>query len=113
MSTPAHPLSYRVLSLLLEVAEKIPGVCRDPLPAVLFMGFGESSLDFSVRAWTDDFNQSPIIRSEMAIAIHAALKEARIEIPFPQRDVHIHASEAASLQPVGTSASGMYPGVSG
>ena len=78
-----------VQSLLLEVAEKIPGVCRDPLPAVLFMGFGESSLDFSVRAWTDDFDQWLAIRSEMAIEIHRALSEAGIEIPFPQRDLHL------------------------
>ena len=78
-----------VQSLLQEVAEKTPGVCRDPLPAVLFMGFGESSLDFSVRAWTDDFDQWLAIRSEMAIEIHRALSEAGIEIPFPQRDLHL------------------------
>ena len=78
-----------VQSLLLEVACKIPGVCRDPAPAVLFMGFGESSLDFSVRAWTDDFDQWLAIRSEMAIEIHRALSEAGVEIPFPQRDLHL------------------------
>jgi potassium-dependent mechanosensitive channel len=78
-----------VQSLLQEVAENTPGVCRDPLPAVLFMGFGESSLDFSVRAWTDDFDQWLAIRSEMAIEIHRALSEAGIEIPFPQRDLHL------------------------
>lgn len=78
-----------VQSLLLEVASKIPGVCRDPAPAALFMGFGESSLDFSVRAWTDDFDQWLAIRSEMAIEIHRALSEAGIEIPFPQRDLHL------------------------
>ena len=78
-----------VQSLLLEVVSKIPGVCCDPVPAVLFMGFGESSLDFSVRAWTDDFDQWLAIRSEMAIEIHRVLNEAGIEIPFPQRDLHL------------------------
>ena len=103
-----------VQSLLFEVAKNTEGVSHEPLPpTILFIGFGESTLDFSVRAWTDDFNQSPIIRSEMAIAIHAALKQAGIAIPFPQRDVHIHTNGAASEQPVETSASGMYPGVSG
>ena len=86
-----------VQSLLLEVASNIPGVCRDPVPAVLFMGFGESSLDFSVRAWTDDFDQWLAIRSEMAIEIHRALCEAGIDIPFPQRDVHLR-SVASSLE---------------
>ena len=84
----------QVQALLFEVANKTEGVSHQPLPpTILFTGFGESTLDFSVRAWTDDFNQSPIIRSEMAIAIHAALKEAGIEIPFPQRDVRIHSAE--------------------
>ena len=78
-----------VQSLLLEVAESIPGVCCDPAPVVLFMGFGESSLDFSVRAWTDDFDQWMAIRSEMAIEIHRALSAAGVEIPFPQRDLHL------------------------
>ena len=85
-----------VQSLLFEVAKNTEGVSHEPLPpTILFIGFGESTLDFSVRAWTDDFNQSPIIRSEMAIAIHAALKEAGIEIPFPQRDIHVHSTESA------------------
>lgn len=78
-----------VQSLLLDVVGTIPGVCRDPAPAVLFMGFGESSLDFSVRAWTEDFDQWLTIRSEMAIEIHRVLNEAGIDIPFPQRDLHL------------------------
>nr|WP_315168497.1 mechanosensitive ion channel family protein [uncultured Deefgea sp.] len=44
---------------------------------------------FSVRAWTDDFDLWLTIRSEMALEIHAALKAANVEIPYPQRDIHI------------------------
>ncbi|QLG88407.1 mechanosensitive ion channel [Chitinibacter bivalviorum] len=78
-----------VQAILLEVARKTPGVSLEPAPAAVFMGFGESSLDFSVRAWTDHFDQWLMIRSEMALEIHAALKAANIEIPYPQRDIHI------------------------
>ena len=81
--------------MLLDVVSKIPGVSRDPLPLVLFMGFGESSLDFSVRAWTDDYDQWLAIRSEMAIEMLSALNEAGIGIPFPQRDVHVRSVAAA------------------
>ena len=87
-----------VQSLLFEVAKNTDGVSHDPLPTVLFMGFSESSLDFSVRAWTDYFDRSHIIRSEMAIAIHTALKEAGIEIPFPQRDIHIRTDETRGVK---------------
>ncbi len=78
-----------VQSLLLGVARRVPGISRDPEPVALFMGFGESSLDFCVRAWIDDFDQSASVRSELAIEMHDALQGAGIGIPFPQRDVHI------------------------
>lgn len=78
-----------VQALLLEVANKVQGIILDPPPAVLFAGFGESSLNFVVRVWTDDFDLGGDIGSEMALEIHAALKQAGIEIPFPQRDLHI------------------------
>ncbi|WP_051534616.1 mechanosensitive ion channel domain-containing protein [Deefgea rivuli] len=87
-------VSYRsdpkaVQALLLAVAQSTAGISLEPAPVVLFMGFGENSLDFSVRAWIDNYDQSLTIRSEMALGIHAALKAENIEIPYPQRDVNI------------------------
>ena len=82
-----------VQALLLDVASKIEGISLVTPPAVLFVGFGESSLDFVVRVWTDDFDLGADIRSELALDIHAALKAAGIEIPFPQRDLHIRSVE--------------------
>ena len=83
-----------VQALLLEVAHKIAGVSLEPPPAVVFTGFGESSLNFVVRVWTDDFDLGGDIGSEMALEIHAALQAAGIEIPFPQRDLHIRSIDA-------------------
>ena len=60
----------------------------------------ESSLDFCVRAWTDSFDQAQAIRSELAIEIHDALQAAGIDIPFPQRDVHIRSIEPGIIRPL-------------
>jgi small-conductance mechanosensitive channel len=59
----------------------------DPAPEAFFLGFGASSLDFELRAWTKaSFIQ---VSSDLRVGITAALKEAGIEIPFPQRDLHL------------------------
>jgi small-conductance mechanosensitive channel len=79
----------RVLGILREVAVAHPDVLADPAPYVLFMAFGESSLDFSLRAWTSDYEEFLRVGSELRVQIWHALKEAGIEIPFPQRDLHL------------------------
>jgi small-conductance mechanosensitive channel len=78
----------QVLALLTEVVGRVDGVARYPAPTVLFSGFGASSLDFSVRAWTG-YDEFVFVRSALGLAIHAALKRAGIEIPFPQQDLHL------------------------
>ena len=79
----------RVSALLLEVVAGTEGVVDVPAPTVLFSGFGASSLDFSVRGWTHDFDNWPSIRSAVATRLYAALVKAGIEIPFPQQDLHL------------------------
>jgi potassium efflux system protein len=78
-----------VSQVLLGVATDRESILDDPKPYVLFMGFGESSLDFEVRAWTDEFDSYLSVRSSMCIAISEALNEAGLKIPFPQRDLHV------------------------
>jgi len=78
-----------VLDVLMTVANKARGVTHNPPPTVVFTGFGPNSLDFSVRAWTDNYDDAIFIRSALAVDIHAALTEAGIAIPFPQRDLHL------------------------
>ena len=65
-------------------------------PNIIFVGFGESSLDFQVRAWTDEFDQFTRVKSSLGICIVDALEEAEIEIPFPQRDLHLRSSDIPS-----------------
>ncbi|MDI9239974.1 mechanosensitive ion channel [Lysobacter sp. LF1] len=79
----------RIADLLRAATLSTPGVVRDPAPAVLFTAMGASSLTFAIRAWTNDYDNSVSIRSELVTRMYRALTEAGIEIPFPQQDMHL------------------------
>ncbi len=79
----------RVMALLSEVALGTPGIVPEPAPAIVFKGFGASSLDFGIRAWTNDFGDWVTIRTEMTARVYEALAKEGIEIPFPQQAVHL------------------------
>jgi len=76
------------LKILVETAQSDSRIHGHPEPYALFLGFGESSLDFSLRYWTD-YDIWLKVSSDIAVSVNAALKEAGIEIPFPQRDLHV------------------------
>ena len=78
-----------VTQILLKVAEDHPEVISEPEPSVLFREFGDSSLDFELRAWILDPLARRKIISELNYAIDKAFRESKITIPFPQRDVHL------------------------
>jgi small-conductance mechanosensitive channel len=78
----------RVLDILRKVAAADEKVFKDPAPLALFRGFGESSLDFELRIFMDPADVLNV-PSAVTVAINAALKEAEIEIPFPQRDLYL------------------------
>jgi len=78
-----------VTSLLLRAAEGVEHVLDSPKPSVQFMEFGESSLDFRLLVWTDRPRRHPQIKSEIRYRIRRLFQEAGVEIPFPQRDLHV------------------------
>ena len=81
--TPAE----KVIELLTGVARAHSEVLEDPEPTTIFTGFGDSSLDFELRAWTrGDF---VAIASDLRVGIDTTLAAHGIEIPFPQRDLHL------------------------
>jgi len=87
----------KVRLLLLEVASRNSDVLNHPAADVLFMGFGDSSLDFELRVWTETRVQTPqILRSDLYFEIFKIFGENGISIPFPQRDLHVR-SVAADL----------------
>ncbi len=79
----------RVLAILSETARADPGVLPEPAPLVLFVGFGDSALNFQVRVWTARYEEWLQTRSRLGLSILTALRAGGIVIPFPQRDVHL------------------------
>lgn len=84
---------YKAQEILLNVITSHKEVVKDPIPYVFFNQFGDSSLEFRLLFWTDNFDEWVRIRSEVVFLVHDALKQAGITIPFPQRDVHIKSQE--------------------
>ena len=80
----------KVLKVLTEVAQSHPDVVASPAPVALFLGFGDSALQFELRAWTNRLDRHPMVRSELGVAVYTALQEAGFSIPFPQHEVRIH-----------------------
>jgi len=78
----------KVIEILLAGAAADSNVLKDPAPAVVFQGFGESALNFGLRVWT--LVQANVdTKSRLSIALLKALHEAGIEMPFPQRDLNL------------------------
>jgi small-conductance mechanosensitive channel len=66
---------------------------------VLFLNFGESSLDFELRVWVLDADERLTTKSELNQSIDRSFREANIEIAFPQRDLHLRSmDESIRLQ---------------
>lgn len=78
----------KVREVLLDCARHHEKVLTSPEPQVLFMNFGNSSLDFELRCFTNDVSYRLIISSDLRFAIDKAFRENGIEIPFPQRVIH-------------------------
>ncbi|ELS04483.1 small-conductance mechanosensitive channel [Xenococcus sp. PCC 7305] len=78
-----------VIEILLKVAKENPNVLKKPKPVVFFIGFGDSSINFELSIWLDNPVYHKQITSEINQAIWRAFAANNIEIPFPQRDLHI------------------------
>jgi small-conductance mechanosensitive channel len=75
-------------------------VAKTPDPQVLFLRFGESSLDFELRVWVTDADHRLKVQSELHQEIDRSFRESEIEISFPQRDLHVRSvDESVNLCP--------------
>lgn len=90
----------RAARILEDVARADPDVLEDPAPAVRLLEFGESGINLELRAWsTSLIHRKGLLVSNLNFAICDAFREHGVEIPFPQRVVHLRPSEGPS--PVG------------
>lgn len=78
-----------VIKILLEIVDQHPEVLNDPAPLVYLINFGESSLDFEMTVWLEHPIIGKRVISELACQIWKTFAEKNIEIPYPQRDLHI------------------------
>jgi len=95
----------QVIELLEGVGRSNPQVLNYPAPQCLFVGYGDSSINFELRAWTDQFADFAKIRSDLNSAIYDAVQAAGMSFPFPQREVRLlgdpeaDSSEASQPKP--------------
>ncbi len=79
-----------VEKVLLEVADAAKDVMKNPPPVVRLMAFGDSALEFELRVWSEtQVHRKGVLKSAINLAICDKFREHNIEIPFPQRDLHI------------------------
>lgn len=78
-----------VHSVLLKTTQEAPLVLTDPAPSVIFTGFGESSLNFSIRIFVGELANRLAATHDLHMRLEKALRENHIDIPYPQQDVHI------------------------
>ncbi|QIE54696.1 mechanosensitive ion channel [Pikeienuella piscinae] len=89
-----------VIPIIREAVEGVPRVLTDHRVNVLVRGFGDSAIDLEARFWiADPQNGVANVTSDCYLAVWRALRDAGVEIPFPQRDLHIRSDVAARRGP--------------
>ena len=89
----------KVIELLESLARAHSQVLQNPAPRALFMSYGDSSINFELRAWTE-YSNSQQVHSDLTVAIYDAIYAAGMSFPFPQREVRVLSDhDAASAVP--------------
>jgi small-conductance mechanosensitive channel len=84
---------------LLEIAEASPSIIKEPKPEVRHEGFGDSTINLALEAWIAQAHEDDDVKSDLRFAIAARFAELGIELPFPQREVHILGGQGDSNAP--------------
>jgi len=78
----------KVIELLEDVAVSHPKVLKQPAPCCLFMSYGDSSINFELRVWTE-YSSFQQVHSDLSVAIYNAIYASGMSFPFPQREVRV------------------------
>jgi small-conductance mechanosensitive channel len=76
-------------SALLDAAQEHPRVLSTPKPQVFFKAFGDNSLNLELLVWTAEPSKHILIKSELYFSIEAKFRKYNVQVPFPQRDLHL------------------------
>ena len=89
-----------IRQLLVDAANAHPDVLKEPAPAVFFNDYGDNSINFNLLVWTATLSHSPgRLKSDLYFALFGIFKERGIELPFPQRDLHLRSSDVSLFGP--------------
>jgi potassium efflux system protein len=88
----------QALRIMTEVVESHGEVMEEPRPTIFFLEFGESSLNFEIRVFVKDRLRRLPLTHDLHMKLDRALRDAGIEIPFPQRDIHLRGGDSANRQ---------------
>ncbi|GAB6140758.1 mechanosensitive ion channel [Methylosoma difficile] len=83
--------------VILETVKATPLVLAEPEPTVLCLGFGDSSLNFTIYIFVNELANRLPVTHDVHMRIEKALRENNISIPFPQRDVHVHYANSGEV----------------
>ncbi|KRP37480.1 MAG: hypothetical protein ABS34_02695 [Opitutaceae bacterium BACL24 MAG-120322-bin51] len=87
---------HQCIELVIAAAQSVDRVLSEPTPVCHVLGFGDSSIDLELRFWiSDPTNGVANVKSQVLLNIWDTFKENNIEIPYPQRDLHIRSSDVA------------------
>lgn len=90
----------RAMAVLIEVARSQPRVLADPEPKAFLVNFGESGIDLRLVVWIEDPQEGTLgVISGINLALWRRFREIGIQIPFPQREVHVFGESAAAAAP--------------
>lgn len=88
-----------IRTVLLKIARAHPDVLQEPPPDVLLLGYGESTLNFELRVWTERHVRTPKnLISDLYFAILESFRQASVEVSFPQRDLHVRSISPAAAE---------------
>ncbi len=88
-----------VMSIMRDIARNHPSILKYPEPAVLFTAFGDSTLNFALRFWVQDYDVGVSTSSDIRLSMEREFRAHNIEVAFPQLDVHVKQMPPRAMTP--------------
>ena len=88
-----------VMRIMHDIAKGHPSILKYPEPVVLFTAFGDSTLNFALRFWVQDYDVGVSTSSDIRLSMEREFRAHNIEVAFPQLDVHVKQMPPRALTP--------------